>query len=156
MELKRPAILCLAVLTVVSSQLPVDAEKTPREAKGKKQAVSSKLVWQNNYSQTLRSAASQRKWVLIDVYTQWCGPCKMLDANVFSQPKVAQFLNNSFVCMKADAERGDGLTVAQKFHVEGYPCTLILKPNGQEKGRIIGYLDPSSYIREVSRKVQGR
>lgn len=152
MELIRPAILSLSVIVALFS-LPANAEKPAGEAKGKAQAVSQKLVWQNNYSQTLRLAGSQRKWVLVDVYTDWCHWCKVLDKEVYANPKIAQFLNKSFVCMKADAEKGDGLMVAQKYGVNGYPCTLILKPNGEEKGRINGYVELSRFPVEVSKVV---
>lgn len=114
-------------------------------------AAATTIPWQNSLSKTFELAKTNRKWILVDVFTDWCHWCKKLDADVYAQPKVATFLNKSFVCMKANAERGDGITVKSKYGVDGYPCTLILEPGGKEKGRIEGYLSPSEFAAEITR-----
>ena len=48
--------------------------------------------------------------LLIDVYTNWCGPCKMLDRNTFSHPKLADYVNKHFYPVKFNAEGGDAVT----------------------------------------------
>lgn len=48
--------------------------------------------------------------LFMDVYTQWCGPCKMLDRNTFSDPKLADYVNKHFYPVKFDAESGDPVT----------------------------------------------
>ena len=48
----------------------------------------------------------QPKKILIDVYTVWCGPCKLLDKNTFGHPGVAEFINDHFYPVKFNAERG--------------------------------------------------
>ncbi|MCW5897748.1 MAG: thioredoxin family protein [Flavobacteriales bacterium] len=50
------------------------------------------------------------KPLFVDVYTQWCGPCKMLDRNTFSDPKVADYVNKHFYPVKFDAESGAAVT----------------------------------------------
>lgn len=149
----RPAILCLWVLAAVFSQvLPVTAP----QAMAKAESGASKIVWSNNYSQTLKSAGAKKKWVLVDVYTDWCHWCKKLDADVYDEPKAAKFINASFVCMKANAEQGDGQMVAQKFGVRGFPCTLVLAPDGKLKGQIGGYHAPGEFCQMLSDIVKGK
>lgn len=46
------------------------------------------------------------KPLFVDVYTQWCGPCKMLDRNTFSDGRLADFVNKNFYPVKFDAESG--------------------------------------------------
>ena len=36
------------------------------------------------------------KNIIMDIYTDWCGPCKLMDKNTFQNPDVAQYLNNNF------------------------------------------------------------
>ncbi len=47
------------------------------------------------------------KKIMMDVYTTWCGPCKMLDKNTFQNPDVAAYVNEHFYAVKFDAE-GEG------------------------------------------------
>jgi thioredoxin-related protein len=46
---------------------------------------------------------------LIDLYTDWCGWCKRMDANTFSDPKVADYVNEHFYPIKFNAEQKDSL-----------------------------------------------
>jgi thioredoxin-related protein len=50
------------------------------------------------------------KPLFVDVYTSWCGPCKMLDRNTFSDPKLVEYVNKSFYAVKFNAESGDPVT----------------------------------------------
>lgn len=50
------------------------------------------------------------KPIFVDVYTQWCGPCKMLDRNTFSDAKLSDFVNKNFYPVKFDAESGAPVT----------------------------------------------
>ncbi len=115
---------------------------------------SASISWQSEFKKTLGMAKAARKWVLIDVYTDTCYWCKRLDAEVYAQPQIAEFVNKSFVCMKANAEKGDGVGIAKNFAVEGYPCTLILDPSGKEKGRFFGYVKASQFPHELVRILQ--
>ena len=47
------------------------------------------------------------KPILIDVYTTWCGPCKMMSAQTFGNEKIANYLNKNYYCVKFDAETFD-------------------------------------------------
>lgn len=45
--------------------------------------------------------------LLIDVYTLWCGPCKMMEAQTFNNPKIAEYINKNFYAVKFNAEGAD-------------------------------------------------
>ncbi len=57
--------------------------------------------------------ASPKK-IMIDVYTQWCGPCKMMANQTFTHPDVVKYMNENYHCVKFDAESGDPVTFKGK------------------------------------------
>lgn len=48
--------------------------------------------------------ASEKKPIILDMYTDWCGFCKKLDAETFSDPRIIRYINNNFYAVKFDAE----------------------------------------------------
>lgn len=79
-------------------------------------------------SEAIQTAKSENKLVFIDFYTTWCGPCKMMMNNVFPQPKVGEYFNSKYVCIKLDAEK-EGKEAAQRFEVKAYPTFIVLDAN---------------------------
>lgn len=47
------------------------------------------------------------KPIMVDIYTNWCGPCKMMSANTFGNPTIAKYLNENFYPVKFNAETFD-------------------------------------------------
>jgi thioredoxin-related protein len=47
--------------------------------------------------------------IMIDVYTTWCGPCKMMSNQTFSNPQIAKYINDNFYAVKFDAETKDSV-----------------------------------------------
>ena len=94
----------------------------------------------------LKLGKETHKYVLADVYTDWCGWCKRLDKETFSNDGMVKFLNDKFVCVKANAEdNGSGQKLAGQYKVAGYPCALVFDQNGKFIGKISGYRDPKGY-----------
>lgn len=48
--------------------------------------------------------------ILVDVYTNWCGPCKMLAGRTFTDPKLVEYVNSHFYAVKFNAEGPDPVT----------------------------------------------
>lgn len=86
----------------------------------------------------LEKAKDQNKLVFVDIYTTWCGPCKMMDKNVFSDKKIGDFFNDNFISVKVDAEKGNGKNIAAIYEVIGYPTLLFLDENGRILEKKIG------------------
>lgn len=57
------------------------------------------------FQEAIQKAKSEKRPVFIDVYTDWCGWCKVMDKNTFNDPKVAQLLNEKFYAVKFNAEQ---------------------------------------------------
>lgn len=110
------------------------------------------------------------KPILVDVYTNWCGPCKMLASRTFTDPKLVEYVNSHFYAVKFNAEGGDPVTFkGQTFknpqynpaagggrngtheltyaiaNVEGriaYPTVVYLNENLDVIAPVQGYLTP--------------
>ena len=67
--------------------------------------------------------------MFIDFYTSWCGPCKMMMKNVFPLKEVGDYLNARFVCVKIDAEKGEGPELAKRYKVKAYPTFVAIDPD---------------------------
>jgi thioredoxin-related protein len=50
------------------------------------------------------------KMIMVDVYTSWCGPCKMMSTNTFGNEIIAKYLNEHFYPVKFDAESWDSVS----------------------------------------------
>ena len=61
---------------------------------------------EGNWEQMLKMAKKEKKMIFVDCYTSWCGPCKMLAKNIFTQDSVADFYNVNFICFQIDMEKG--------------------------------------------------
>ena len=83
------------------------------------------------------------------MYADWCGPCKYMDANVFSKEPVAMKFNTRFVNFKVDAEDFDGFNVARKYNVRSYPTYLFLKPDGEVLYRLEGVYTVEGMLEEA-------
>jgi thiol-disulfide isomerase/thioredoxin len=101
------------------------------------------ITWSSSFEAARAQAAASNRPVLIDFYTDWCGWCKKLDAEVFTNGRVVE-LSRRFVMLRLNAE-SEGAGLAQQFGVRGYPNIVLLTPAGQTMGQIAGYLPPADF-----------
>jgi len=103
-----------------------------------------------DFRTAMTQAAEKNKLVFIDAYTTWCGPCKLMDKSVFTDEKVLAFMNENFVNLKLDMERGDGQIVAQRYKVSAFPSFLFVNSEGELVHKGIGYQDADKFLGLVS------
>jgi thioredoxin-related protein len=84
----------VAVLVGMTSMIPVESQP----------AEESTVKWMTFEEAVERSKTEKRK-IFIDVYTDWCGWCKVMDKKTFSDPNVAKLLNEKFYPVKFNAEQ---------------------------------------------------
>jgi thiol:disulfide interchange protein len=100
----------------------------------------------SSFGKSLQKAGQDGKVLFVYLYTDWCAPCKQLDTIVFSDPRIRDLLNGRFVCLKLNAEKGEGIKVNADYHVGGYPTFLFLDSTGKKLGQILGTLSNDRYL----------
>ena len=70
------------------------------------ETLSQEIKWISLEDAVYLQEASPRN-ILIDVYTNWCGPCKSLDRITFSNKSVIKYINDNFYAVKFNAEGND-------------------------------------------------
>lgn len=98
-------------------------------------------------------AKAEKKLIFVDVYTTWCGPCKMLDSQVFSDRETGWRMNAFFINYKADAE-SQGRALAAKYGVNAFPTGLFLDAEGNLLHSFIGFRPVPEFILEANRAMQ--
>jgi thiol:disulfide interchange protein len=102
-------------------------------------AANGPIQWQNDLDRALSMAKENHSKVIVDVYTDWCGWCKKMDKNIYTDPKVVA-LSSRYIFLKLDAEDGgQGERFTRKMNVRGYPTTIILDENGRSLHSVSGY-----------------
>lgn len=115
------------------------------------------------------------KKILVDVYTPWCGPCKMMDRNTFTNEDIINQVGKNFYAVKFNAEGPEKLNFMGKeygnpnydparaktrngrhqlssfFAVNGYPCLVILDENMRIVDKILGYKTPTQLAPELAK-----
>jgi thioredoxin-related protein len=115
--------------------------------------------------QAVKAQKTTPKKIIIDAYTTWCGPCKMLDKNTFGNKDVANYINENFYPVKFNAEgnevinfqgktftnpnfnpnssgRNSSHDLAAAFGVKAYPTIIYLDEQANLITPIPGYKSP--------------
>ena len=103
--------------------------------------------------EALALAGKEKKMIFIDFYTTWCGPCKMMSSEVFTQEQVGTYFNRVFVNMKVDAEKGEGVELAKKYQVRAYPTFVVLRADGTEVYRTSGARPAEEFIDKIRKGI---
>ena len=105
----------------------------------------------SSWQQSLSESRGKGKLIFVDVYTDWCAPCKIMDRDVFTDDKLSEILNTEFIALKVNAEKVEP-DFASSQGIDSYPTLLFLSPTGEEIYRQEGAISKYGLI-EKSREV---
>jgi thioredoxin-related protein len=134
--------------------------------------ISTSLFAQNNpapagikwitFNQLAKMQAIQKRPVLVDVYTDWCGWCKELDRTTYSDPNIVNYINTAFYAIKFNAESKDSITyLGKKYYNKArthelavylmgqnlsYPTTIFLNEESNPNLIVPGYQAPNDMV----------
>lgn len=96
-------------------------------------------------SGVLDKAEREGKIVFLDLYTDWCLPCKVMDEEVFGDEATAEFMNKNFINYKVNAEKGEGPDLTVIYEVKGFPTQIFLDSRGRIIDKNLGALGLVSF-----------
>jgi thioredoxin-related protein len=114
-----------------------------------------KVKWYS-IEEALQLASKDPRVIVIDVYTDWCGWCKRMDATTFSEPEVAEMMNKHFYPVKLNAEgKGDIVIGERTFKFvdngsRGYHEMAAIVTRGRLSYPTISYVDAQGKVLEAS------
>lgn len=94
---------------------------------------------ESNWQKLLQQAEKEDKLIFLDAYTTWCGPCRMMDKDVFPDEALGKFYNKNFINAQIDMEGEEGLPLAKKYNIRAYPSLLYINGSGEVVHRVVGY-----------------
>lgn len=101
-------------------------------------AQNKSIDFEKDFDKALKKAKAENKLVFLDAYASWCGPCKWMSANIFTNDTVADFYNEKFINLKMDMEKGKGKEVAKQMEVRAYPTLFFLDAEGNMVHKKVG------------------
>lgn len=114
----------------------------------------SSLKWYS-FEEGVEKAKSENKIILIDFYTDWCGWCKKMDSETYSNTQIISEIQKGFVPVKINPEKNEFVTLdnqtisvsqlSQAAGVRGFPATAFFTPDMQLIDMISGYLDVENF-----------
>lgn len=149
--MKRVLLLALAVLTIIPAAVAEGKNKKKKAA-----THENEINWMS-WDDAQEQMKKKPKKVWVDVYTDWCGWCKVMDKKTFSNPEVIKYMNEHFYAIKFNSEKDDSIKLMGKMYnikpenrvndlaIElmrgqmSYPTSIFMDENFQNAVPIPGY-----------------
>jgi uncharacterized protein YyaL (SSP411 family) len=129
----------------------------------------SKFQW-NDFSTGYALAKNTGKLLLVDVYTDWCGWCKVMDKKTYTDPAVISTLASQYICVKLNPEQSVTYTMDEETltaldvknflsdnRQDGYPTTYFMKPStGKKVIAVVGYQEATAFHSIISKTIPSK
>lgn len=98
--------------------------------------------FKGTFQEALALAEKEQKYVFVEVYATWCGPCKQLKRTTFKDKEVGAYFNKNFINIAIDGETEEGDKILSRYQIRSYPTLLILDAKGRVLTRQTGFMKP--------------
>jgi thioredoxin-related protein len=118
------------------------------------------IRWINSISfqEVQEKAIKENKFIFLDCYATWCGPCKEMDKNVFVNDSIGNFFNQHFISIKVQMDKtkkdienvklwyDDATSISKKYRIDRFPSYLFFSPQGNLVGQEAGFKKISEFL----------
>jgi len=111
--------------------------------------------FEGTWEEALQEARKQDKIIFMDAYAEWCGPCKRMAREVFTDMTVGAYFNRHFINVKMDMEKGEGIKLSREYGVRAYPTLLFIDYDGTLVKRSVGAKQRQGLIRLGTEALSG-
>jgi thioredoxin 1 len=108
---------------------------------------SGKVNWAMGFDSAKNVASQEHKLIMVDVSLTNCPPCQYLATKVYTNDKVANYINKNFVPVFYLADKDNLPLIVQNYFTGSTPTILFIKPNGELFFRMIGARPPEAFLR---------
>jgi thiol:disulfide interchange protein len=138
MNTNKP-IWIVALLVLLTAALTAASYDAPNNNEGIR-------FFEGTWSEAVKKSKEENKPIFLDVYATWCGPCKMLKRNTFSDKGVGEYFNTHFINVSIDGEEEEGRKLMEKFNLRAYPSLLVIDQHETAQVVEAGYKSPNKLI----------
>lgn len=110
--------------------------------------------FKGSLQEALAQAKRQDKILFVDFYAVWCGPCKRMAREVFTQDSIGAYFNKHFICLQLDAEKPENVELAKLYKVDAFPTLAFIGKDGKALSVTVGALN-SSELMEAAKTALG-
>lgn len=135
----RYGLTLAAGLTNVVMAALVAAPLVAAEPQPKKTPV----VWQNDLKAAQKHSVQSGRPMLIVFGADWCTHCGKFEKNTLGNPTMANYINRDFIPVHLDFDKDQ--EIAEVLEVEALPCTVILSPEADLLGKVVGAKAPKDF-----------
>lgn len=99
-----------------------------------------------DWNSVLQKAKEENKLIFFSAYTTWCGFCKQMDNETYTEDGVAAYYNDNFINVKYNMETGEGLKLAIQYDVKSFPQSLFMDDNGKIVHKSLGFIKADDFL----------
>lgn len=103
--------------------------------------------FEGNYEAALAQAAKENKILFIDFYADWCGPCKAMAKEVFTDSLIGEYFNQKIIALQLDTEKKENKDVVKKYKVSAMPTLAFVQSNGKIISISTGARDVKGFLK---------
>lgn len=99
-----------------------------------------------SWDEALKQAKKEKKLIFVHATADWCGWCKKMEKEVYTQSKVGDFFNENFIKIKMDTETAAGKKFSANYSIQGLPTFFFIDGSGKMIHQAIGYKQADVFI----------